>query len=229
MGDYYGKITSDVYAAALRLRGDDECCWEEKVPLADPPLVFGPEWPEEFDGDEIIAIWETALADARQEYGDGRFTLKSVTMYLIDNQGLPDFVWEPNVHAMDAHPDFAKKLVSQGWQKDSEFTFLPLELLNLGRLDNGAYSTMASIDYAGRPHAVSIDFDDESFEDLLGCLPVRVAAEIRKYFQEHEGPTGLRFATHLPVVICAKLGVEVQNDLESYIPWVATRVSPYPD
>jgi hypothetical protein len=88
---------------------------------------------------------------------------------------------------------------------------------------------MASFDYAGQPHAVSIDFDDESFEELLCCLPALVAADIRKYFQEHEGPGVLRFANLLRVVICAKLGVEVQSDVESYIPWVATRVSPYPD
>jgi hypothetical protein len=36
---YYGKITSDVYAAAIELRGDDDTCGEERVLHAEPSLV----------------------------------------------------------------------------------------------------------------------------------------------------------------------------------------------
>jgi hypothetical protein len=99
MNGYYGKITPGVYAAALHLRGDDDCCWEETVPLADPPLVFGPDFPEEADGDQVIAIWEAALAEARKEFCEGRFVLESVTLYLEENPNLNlgELVWEKNV------------------------------------------------------------------------------------------------------------------------------------
>jgi hypothetical protein len=97
---YYGKITSDVYAAAIQLRGDDDTCWEERVPLAEPPLIFGPEFPEDWFGDEVIAIWDEAHAQAAKEYGKGGYVLNSVTLYLRDNQNSsPDgeIVWQSNV------------------------------------------------------------------------------------------------------------------------------------
>ncbi|MFN0017154.1 MAG: hypothetical protein ACKVP0_02775 [Pirellulaceae bacterium] len=97
---YYGKITPEVYTAAVRLRGDDDSCWEERIPLAEPPLVSGPQFPEDWFADEVIEIWEAALAQAQQKFGKGRFTLDSVSLYLVDNQNSsPDgeMIWEPNV------------------------------------------------------------------------------------------------------------------------------------
>jgi len=97
---YYGKITPEVYAAALQLRGDDGTCWEENVPLAEPPLVFGADLPEELGGNGVIEAWEAALTEAREEYGEGRFVLESLTVYLVDNQNVSpcgEFVWEKNI------------------------------------------------------------------------------------------------------------------------------------
>lgn len=96
---YYGRITKDTYAKALNLRGDDDCCWEEKVPLVDPALMFGPKFPEDLDGDEIIDIWEEALETAESELGHKHFTLDSVTIFLEDAPGsmYGQFVWEKRV------------------------------------------------------------------------------------------------------------------------------------
>ena len=96
---YYGKITPEVYAAALQLRGDREFCWEdERVPLADPPLVTGADDPEDVFADWVITAWEAALAEAREEYGEGRFVLESLTVYLEGGDPVDaDFYWEKNV------------------------------------------------------------------------------------------------------------------------------------
>jgi hypothetical protein len=97
---YYGKITSEVYEAALRLRGDEDTCWEERIPLAQPPLIFGPRFPEDLDGDEVIAIWEAAHFEATTNYGKSGYSLESVTLYLQDNQNSShcgEVVWEANV------------------------------------------------------------------------------------------------------------------------------------
>lgn len=97
---YYGKITSDVYAAALQIRGDDDACWDERVPLADPPFIFGPDLPEDWFGDDVIAIWEAAHAEATTKYGAGGYVLESVTLFLQDNQNSSpsgEMVWQSNV------------------------------------------------------------------------------------------------------------------------------------
>jgi len=128
---------------------------------------------------------------------------------------------------MDPAPDFGKLLASQGWQKDGEFTFLPFPLDNIARLDTGGYSTMANIECGGKPYAVSIDFDDAIYETILGCLPASPAADIKNYFKKTKGPAALRFKNPFQIIICAKLGEEVQNEMESYIPWIAVEVRPY--
>ncbi len=97
---YQGLITEKVYTKALKLRGDDTTCWEEKVRLARPPLII-PSFPESLDGDLVIKIWEMALAQTREEMGDERF-LKSVTVYLEEDPDQPSspygiIVWEKNV------------------------------------------------------------------------------------------------------------------------------------
>jgi hypothetical protein len=100
---YYGTITPEVYAAALHLRGDDETCWEEKVPLTEPPLIFGPDLPEELFGDMVIDAWEGALAEAQEEHGEGQFVLESLTVYLVDDQNTSpsgEFVFKKNVKVM---------------------------------------------------------------------------------------------------------------------------------
>lgn len=100
--NYFGKITSLVYEAALRIRGDDETCWDEMVPLAEPPLIFGARWPEELSGDEVIEIWELALTEAEQTFGAQNYVLDSVTLFLVDsphtsNSG--EVVWQSNARA----------------------------------------------------------------------------------------------------------------------------------
>ena len=103
---YCGKITGDVYAAALRLRGDEDTCWEERVPLAEPPLIFGPELPEDWFGDDVIAVWESAHREATREHGEGGYVLESVTLYLQDNQNTShagEIVWEANVKPRNSH------------------------------------------------------------------------------------------------------------------------------
>ena len=96
---YYGKITNDVYAAALQFRGDDDTCWEERVPLADPRRILGPQFPEDWFGDEVIAIWEAAYTEAAKKYGKGCYVLESVTLFLQDNQNSSttgEMVWQSN-------------------------------------------------------------------------------------------------------------------------------------
>ena len=53
--------------------------------------------PEEEDGDTVIEIWEKALADAREAFGEGNFVLESVTLYLDGEWHDFQIVWEPNV------------------------------------------------------------------------------------------------------------------------------------
>jgi hypothetical protein len=95
---YYGKITAEVYAEALELRGDDDTCWGERVPLASPALVLGAEWPEDLDGNAVIDIWEKALCEAEAEMGHKNFTLE-VTIYFQEAPNSLDgrFVWEKSV------------------------------------------------------------------------------------------------------------------------------------
>ena len=100
---YYGQITAAIYAKALVIRGDDELCWGEMVPLAEPALVFGSQFPEDMDGDSIIEIWEEALKESEQEFGSASFNLDSVTIYLeeMSNSIEGQYVWEKKVTVKD--------------------------------------------------------------------------------------------------------------------------------
>ncbi len=100
---YYGKITSDEYEAALQIRGDDGTCWDEMVPLADPPLTLGPSFPEELSGDDVIAIWEAAHAEATLKYGEDNYVFESVTLFLkeLANAHEGEIVWQSNVRKCD--------------------------------------------------------------------------------------------------------------------------------
>ncbi len=96
---YYGKITEQVYRAALELRGEDDTCWEERIPLAEPRLMLGPDFPEDLFSDAVIEAWEQAVAEATKEFGGGRFTLESLTVYLVEypNTTTGEFVFQENV------------------------------------------------------------------------------------------------------------------------------------
>ncbi len=124
-------------------------------------------------------------------------------------------------------PDFGRQLVSQGWPKDGVFTFLPFELHNIVRLDTGSYSTMSNMDYGGRSYAVSLDFDEAKFEEILKCLPQGVADEVRRHFQREIGPSAIQFPTPFRIAISARLGEEVTNEMETYIPMVVTEMTRY--
>lgn len=96
---YLGLISAELYAKALEVRGDDDTCWDERLPLEKPRLMFGEAFPEDARCDDIIEIWETALAEAKEEFRAGGFVLASVTLSLEESPNSNDgeLTWEKNV------------------------------------------------------------------------------------------------------------------------------------
>ena len=127
---------------------------------------------------------------------------------------------------MGFRPDFGNKLKSRGFQDGAIWTFMPFQLFNLLRLDTGGFSTMADVEFEGEPHAVSLDFDSDIFNRIVEFLPAQLANQIKQSFAR-PGPCVAQFPSPVNVVIDAKLGNEVKNDEEEYIPMVITNVGQY--
>jgi hypothetical protein len=71
----------------------------------------------------------------------------------------------------------------------------------------------------GQPHALTLDFDAERFEQLSGAIPALFAEVIRGVLADN--PTRLldfKFSTPITLMIRARFGDEQTNDQESYLP-----------
>jgi len=65
-------------------------------------------------------------------------------------------------------PDYGLKLKSQGVPPDFEAVFLPFELFALAvNPPENLYTTTSNVDVEGVPHALTLDFDRETFDQML--------------------------------------------------------------
>ena len=81
---------------------------------------------------------------------------------------------------MGLAPDYGLKLKSQGVPPDFEAAFHPFELFALAvNLHENLYTTTSNVDVEGLPHALTLDFDRETFDQTLALLPEEVSRRIR--------------------------------------------------
>jgi hypothetical protein len=123
----HGVITPEVYAAARQLSGDREFRSEdENVRLAGMSIrdsYIDRDAALRLDPKKVIGIWKAALAECREEFGEGRFVLESVGIYL-DLYDFPgDYVWRKNANA---HPQPLRHECSDG--RKSLSTSIPISL-----------------------------------------------------------------------------------------------------
>lgn len=106
---------------------------------------------------------------------------------------------------------------------DHEFVFDCQSLRMVAKAGQGDYTSSLTIHMAP-PHLVSLEFDDERFDDLLRFLPADGAAYMRQNLgKKARAPVAVNLPDRALVVgIRAKLGTVRENPDETYVPLVVT-------
>lgn len=135
----------------------------------------------------------------------------------------------PHVLAADGHSgkmnkDFGQHLERLGLRHDMKLFFPGVPVYRLGRVGKDLYSLMAALDVDGGPYAASFDFGPRQLEELLGFLPPRFSATLKKSFERW--PVLVNVGTDGPPILVnvhARPGSElIENKDEIYRPLVVT-------
>lgn len=131
---------------------------------------------------------------------------------------------------MDCAPDYGLKLKSQGVPPDFEAVFLPFELFALAvNPHENLYTTTSNIDDEGVPHALTLDFDRETFDQTLAPLPEEVSRRIRGDLKKNPSrPLLYEFSRPIRLSIRVGFGEMQWNEEESYLPMRVLSVKQYP-
>ena len=121
-------------------------------------------------------------------------------------------------------PDFGVFL-REAMGPNATFSFLPFQLFHIGRTGARCYTTTSRIRHGGTYYAVSIDFEEAAFEQLLQVLPVKVATSLRECFsKEFYNPQMVNLPFPFAVNIETRLGLPEEGQYEEFIPLIAVRI-----
>jgi hypothetical protein len=126
------------------------------------------------------------------------------------------------MNADDIKPDLGLSYLEAG-RGNATFTFTRLTFSMIGRVGEGLYTMIATLPME-QTYALSIDFDESSYEGLLALLPGGAKKQLKKIFSgPFSSPPG---TVDVPrgAICCgvrAELGEPQRNDDESYAPFVA--------
>ena len=91
------------------------------------------------------------------------------------------------------------------------------------------YSTTSNVEIDGEPHALTLDFDEQMFAQLLESLPAQAARGIRTVLDSQPvRPLAIEFPTPISLIVRARFGEPQVNAEESYLPMQVVGVSACP-
>ncbi|MFX7824890.1 hypothetical protein ABTK20_21075, partial [Acinetobacter baumannii] len=85
----------------------------------------------------------------------------------------------------------------------------PLQLGLFAKLDNDTISASSNIEFSGKPHCVSFDFDIKLLPQILSGLPAPLAEQFKQALNRHPFKAAAELAIELDAH--AKLGPEISN------------------
>jgi Type I restriction enzyme R protein N terminus (HSDR_N) len=147
----------------------------------------------------------------------------------IERHLAPKYLKHPMLRSFA--PDFGCALSRLGLAEGATITLLPLQLGLFAKLDDTMLTASSNIEFSGKPHCASFDFDSKLLPEVLAGLPIPLAEE----FTNALSRAPFQAAADLAIELDAhtKLGHEIQVEFENYRPLIiesviAARFNPQP-
>jgi hypothetical protein len=152
-------------------------------------------------------------------------------------------------HVLDFKPDFGLHMAKMNSPLDSKFFFVPIGIGMVSKVEDGLYTAFIEMQFGDLWLAVSLDFDDERFEELMRAFPEDKAQQTRTALRQQ--PYCIAFRDQVPeaqqedkivllpdcvviangipeVCVDARFGNAVHsNENEDYLPLWVERFHPF--
>lgn len=126
---------------------------------------------------------------------------------------------------MDFKPDYGLRLLKEGFTSAVALNFYDFRLYSLTVLGRGQYSTMVEMPYAGEPHALSLDFDQNQLDQMLAKAPPPLRAFLKDQLAADPAtPRTIDFDGSVTFGVRARLGQMQKVQRESFVPLVAEEI-----
>ena len=126
---------------------------------------------------------------------------------------------------MSYKPDFGLRLINEGWSQDADHHFANFRLFNLGVLGGGQYSTTVDMPYQRELYAMSLDFNQEQFEQILiKANPDLATFLLEQLLRDPVTPRTIEFEGEIAFGVRARLGQLQKVAHESFVPFVAQEI-----
>lgn len=127
--------------------------------------------------------------------------------------------------AMPFKPDYGLRLLREGISQNTDQYFYDFCLYSLSVLGPGQYSTMVEMPYAGKMHALSLDFDETHLARILSKAPGQLRAYITAQLAADPAtPRSIDFDGEVSFGVRARLGKIQEVQRESFVPLVAQEI-----
>jgi hypothetical protein len=122
-------------------------------------------------------------------------------------------------------PDYGLRLRQEGISSNVDQTFYDFRLYSLTVLGLGQYSTMVEVPYAGKAHALSLDFDEKQLANILLKAPAQLRAYVMAQLKADPArPRTIEFDGEVRFGVRARLGKAQQIERESFVPLVVQEI-----
>lgn len=123
--------------------------------------------------------------------------------------------------------DFAKDfgILRASENPNAEHVFLPFRMYHLVVISEGSYTTTSNIGHEGEDYAVTLDFDQRIFNQIIRLLPKHISEPLQDAVENQARPmTKIDFPSPLDIYVETKLGEATGNMYEDFIPFIVTNV-----
>lgn len=126
---------------------------------------------------------------------------------------------------MTFKPDFGLRRMNDGISRDVDLNFYDFSLYSLTVLGLGQYSTMVEVPFAGKLHALSLDFNQKQLDQMLDKATPETAVFIRgELTRAPSTPRTIDFEGEIVFGVRARLGELQRGQYESFVPIVAQEI-----
>jgi len=106
-----------------------------------------------------------------------------------------------------------------------EYLFPNIQLYTVSRSDCGGYTTTFSMEFEGKPYAVTLDFTKSKLMALLALFPKDDRLRVSRQLQRHHSKVRLVELPEKRINVVAHLGQVTEGAYESFIPFDVVSVA----
>lgn len=126
---------------------------------------------------------------------------------------------------MSFKPDYGLKLLNDGISRNVDHNFYGFRLYSLTVLGRGEYSTMVEVPFNGQVYAMSLDFNQNHLDKILGKEPQNISRYLNgELSRDPSTPRTIDFEGEVIFGVRARLGELQRVQKESFVPFVAQEI-----